>query len=153
MNLVFADLLLEHVLLLDNASDLLVAHAFDLSFNIFAEVQVSKNFGLSRLFGYKVGSLLGSGLLLSEQVLLGLHGHTELAELEEHLEVRDEGSNFIHLRGVRDFFEDRTLNTFGGHVDLSGEVVDILLFESRWIATLDGGGERLRAGENINSLH
>ena len=93
--------------------------------------------------------LVGVDLLHLEGLLL-LHGHADLAHLEDDLEVGEEGEVVGGVGGVREPLEDITLLglvVFGLLVDLVGNLLDEVSGHVGGVALLNGGGESFLGGE------
>lgn len=139
-----------HRLLLHGV-DLVSASAVGLLGHPGVEVEVV-NVGLlgEKLDGLLIHLLLAS-ILLALKDSLSLLGHLDLGELEENLEVGDEGRGVV--RRVSDSFEDFTLLSLGVHVDILSDLLDISLLEGRGIGVLDVRGEDVGGLHNRFSLN
>jgi len=133
-----------HRLLLHGV-DLVSASAVGLLGHPGVEVEVV-NVGLlgEKLDGLLIHLLLAS-ILLALKDSLSLLGHLDLGELEENLEVGDEGRGVD--RRVSDSFEDFTLLSLGVHVDILSDLLDISLLEGGSIGVFDV------RGEDVGGLH
>ena len=141
----------ESPLILEN-SNILLPDPVGLGLDALAETKVH-DIGLLG-FELDIGILhfFLHGLLLSLQVLLRLHCHANLGELEDDFEQWEEWDHSLSAAWVRDGSEECTLLSSLVHVDLLGHILDPSLLKNRWVGFLDSLGESVLARENFLSF-
>ena len=132
------DLCLQSCALLVDGVQLFSLGAHNLILDHLSEVKVLNQSLLGLAGDLEVSHGLGGLFFASLLALFALQGHTDLAELEEDLEVGEEGDSVPGLTGVRDFVEECSLFTLRIHVHLVSLLADPLLLVLSGVALLDG---------------
>ena len=122
----FFDTVSKLLLLLAHRPKFLLLCTLYLGLDALVELEVSSNSLLSfKLHQVLLHDLLGILDLILQACLLG-ESHTELGELEEDLEVREEVNHISSIGRVTDSLEEVTLITFGIHVNALGHILEPL---------------------------
>ena len=125
------------LLLLAHRSELLLLRTLYLSLDALVELEVSRDSFLSlKLYQVLLHNFLGIHDLILQARLLG-DGHTELGELEEDLEVREEVNHISSVGGVTDSLKDVTLVTISIHVNALRDTLEPLAIAINGTALLN----------------